>query len=80
MIALRFQDIVIFVFGFPATAASSHDQRNRLSVQIMVGDKGIVVQDLAVGFSRQSQFTPMVIAQEGNGLPLKVGVAENRYE
>ena len=32
MIALRFQDIVTFVLGFPATSASGNDEGNRLFI------------------------------------------------
>ena len=44
MVALGFEDIVIFIFGSPATSARTDDGCHRFWVEAMVRDQGIVVR------------------------------------
>lgn len=50
MIALGFEDIVIFIFGFPSASASADDLRDASSGEVVVCDKCIGVKHFAIGF------------------------------
>ncbi len=72
MIALGFEAIVIFIFGFPATSTGSDDLGNGISAETMVRDKCIAIEYLSIRLSGNHQFTP-VDQQGGLGVP-------NRHE
>jgi hypothetical protein len=59
MVSLRLEDIVIFVFGFPATPARSHHLDNRVMVEPMTRDKGVAIEHLPILLTCNHQLTPV---------------------
>lgn len=59
MIALGLEDIMIFVLGLPPTSACTSDLGHGFGGQVMVSYPSIGVEDFAIGFSHQRQFTPV---------------------
>ena len=43
MIALGFEDVVVFIFDFPAGSSPLHNERDSAPIEGEVGDEGIVV-------------------------------------
>jgi len=59
VIAFGFQGIVVFVLDFPARSSDLSNQSWIGRGDEMIGDKGIVIQDLACFFIRDDQFQPI---------------------
>ncbi len=64
MVAFGFEGIVVLVLDFPAGPPSRHNLRHCFLGDLLLGHKGIVVEELAVG-RRAGQLTPIDI--EGIG-------------
>jgi len=59
MIALRFQDIVIFIICFPPTPACTDHLGNGFIGDEMIGDERIVVEHLAINLPGEGEFAPI---------------------
>jgi len=59
MITLGLENIVIFSFSFPSTSASPDHLGHGFIRDEMVGDKGTVVEPLAITRTSQGQFAPI---------------------
>lgn len=51
VIALGFEDIVVFIFRLPATSTRANYRSNSLRCQFMVSDEGILVNYFAIGLA-----------------------------
>lgn len=59
VVALGLEDMVVLVLDLPAGPTSRHDGLDSLGGQVMVGDKGMVIEDFAGRFMGNGQVAPV---------------------